>query len=107
MKFKIRQHPRMKDICVGDEVVWNPQLLYANVEEIFPAAVCVKLAILQTEPTPKLELRSQLWRADDIENLSVCRCCGSRENLVTPCHTGVPFRLCQHCYTCHIEESLA
>jgi hypothetical protein len=98
MKMKIRQHPRMKNICIGDEVVCNPRQLYARVEEVFPAAVCVKLAVLHTMPTPELVVTPQLWRADDIENLSVCRYCASRDQLYTPCGTGIPFRVCADCY---------
>lgn len=97
LRFKIRQHPRMKDICIGDEVKWTRQLLYARVEEIFPAAVCVKLTVYEIKPKPRFIVKPILWRADEIENLSVCRCCGSRDNLVTTCCMGAPIRLCQLC----------
>ncbi|HEY1015417.1 MAG TPA: hypothetical protein VGE07_22105 [Herpetosiphonaceae bacterium] len=97
MKMKIRQHPRMRNIFVGDEVVCYPQHLYARVEEVFPAAVCVKLVILTTVPITELVTSPQLWRADDIENLSVCRYCGSREQLEIQCATGIPFRTCAPC----------
>jgi hypothetical protein len=101
MRIKIRQHPRMKNICVGDEVMCTSRHLYAQVEEIFPAAVCVKVATLQRVPVPRIVVTPQLWRADDIENLSVCRLCASRDNLLTPCGTGIPFRVCLDCYQAH------
>ena len=97
MKMKIRQHPRMRNICIGDEVVCYPRHLYAWVEEVVPAAVCVKLVILTTAPTTELITSPQLWRADDIENLSVCRYCGTRDHLETQCGTGIPFRICTTC----------
>ena len=101
MRIKIRQHPRMKNICIGDEVMCNTRQLYAQVEEIFPAAVCVKIAELRTLPAPQIIVTPELWRADDIENLSVCRLCGCRDDLLTPCGTGIPFRMCVGCFTAH------
>lgn len=96
--MKIQQHPRMKDIVVGDEVVCHRTNLYARVEEVFPAAVCVKVAVWRTVRGRLIFGQSpQLWRADDIENLSVCHYCGSRDELtMEPC-TGVPFRICGMC----------
>ena len=97
MKLKIRQHPRMKDICIGDEVICQSRQLYARVEEVFPAAVCVKLAVLYIEPVAEMVILPQLWRADDIENLSVCRYCQSREKLQLQHTTGIPYRICVLC----------
>lgn len=95
--MKIHQHPRMRDIAIGDEVFSYPQQLFARVEETFPAAVCVKVGILSIKRHMDLILSAQLWRADDIENLSVCRYCGSRDNLMYEAETGIPFRVCQQC----------
>ncbi len=96
--MKIQQHPRMKDIVIGDEVVCYRTHLYARVEEIFPAAVCVKLAVLATcGANIKIAHVAQLWRAEDIENISVCRYCGSRDDLLIEQQTGVPFRICATC----------
>lgn len=95
--MKIRQHPRMRGICIGDDVYCYPQHLFARVEEVFPAAVCVKVGILSIRHQMELLLSPQLWRADDIENLSVCRYCGSRENLSYETGTGIPFRVCCDC----------
>lgn len=97
VKFKIRQHPHMLDIQIGDEVLCRSRQLFARVEEVFPAAVCVKLARLHLHPAASLEIQPQLWRADDIENLSVCRHCASRENLRLEQATGVPFHICTTC----------
>lgn len=99
--MKITTHPRMENILVGDEVYSNQTHLYARVEETFPAAVCVRVGLL--EPTDaynrrlNLTLMPQLWRADDIENLSVCRCCGTRHDLHNEQDTGVPSRICESC----------
>ena len=95
--MKIRQHPRMHDVVVGDEVYSYPHKIFARVADIFPAAVCVKIAILSVEEPMEITLAPQLWRADDIENLSVCRYCGSRENIRTVTGTGIPFRVCLSC----------
>ncbi len=95
--MKIRQHPRLHDVLVGDEVYSYPQNLFARVADVFPAAVCVKIGILSVDEPMEMTLAPQLWRADDIENLSVCRYCGSRENIRTVSETGVPFRACEHC----------
>ena len=95
--MKIRQHPRMYDICVGDEVYSYTRQLFARVEEIFPAAVCVKVALLTVDRSVDISVAPQLWRADDIENLSVCRYCGVRELLTLENETGVPFRVCERC----------
>lgn len=95
--MKILQHPRMRDISVGDDVYCHPQQLFARVEEVFPAAVCVKIGILSIRRRMDLKISPQLWRADDIQNLSVCRCCGSRDDLCYERGTGVPFRICERC----------
>jgi hypothetical protein len=95
--MKIRQHPRMRDIVVGDEVYSYPQNLFARVADVFPAAVCVKIGILSLDDRLEITLSPQLWRAEDIENLSVCRYCGSRENIRTEIGTGIPFRVCESC----------
>ena len=95
--MKISQHPRMRDISIGDEVYSYRQQLFARVEEVFPAAVCVKVGILSASDHLELLLSPQLWRADDIENLSVCRYCGGRDGLQSETGTGIPFRICQRC----------
>lgn len=95
--MKIRQHPRMRDIIVGDEVYSYPHNLFARVADVFPAAVCVKIGILSLDDHLEITLSPQLWRAEDIENLSVCRYCGSRENIRTESGTGIPFRVCESC----------
>ncbi len=96
--MKIQQHPRMRDIAIGDEVICYRTNLYARVEEVFPAAVCVKLAVLQTfDGHSQVGHIAQLWRADDIENISVCRYCGSRNDLIIEQRTGIPFRTCTTC----------
>ncbi len=95
--MKIRQHPRMRDINKGDEVYSYPYHLFARVDEVFPAAVCVKVGFLSTNRQLEMGLLPQLWRADDIENLSVCRYCGSREDLEIEHGTGIPFRTCSRC----------
>jgi hypothetical protein len=96
--MKIQQHPRMRDIAIGDEVVCYHTNLYACVEEVFPAAVCVKLAVLHTlDEQSQVEHVAQLWRADDIENISICRYCGSRDDLIIEQYTGIPLRICTTC----------
>ncbi|NWG19844.1 MAG: hypothetical protein HXY39_05895 [Chloroflexi bacterium] len=95
--MKIRTHPRMGDIHIGDEVYSYRRQLFARVEEVFPAAVCVKLAALDSIAPLAVSLDPQLWRADDIENLSVCRYCGGRERLHLERETGIPFRICERC----------
>ncbi|HEX6289354.1 MAG TPA: hypothetical protein VFZ66_09200 [Herpetosiphonaceae bacterium] len=96
--MKIQQHPRMKDIAIGDEVVCYRNNLYARVEEVFPAAVCVRLAVVRNvHGRFALAHYPQLWRAEDIENLSVCRYCGSRDELALEQCTGIPLRVCAMC----------
>ncbi|MFN8569686.1 MAG: hypothetical protein U0Z44_19645 [Kouleothrix sp.] len=95
--MKIIQHPRMRDIAIGDEVYSYKHQLFARVEEVFPAAVCVKVAILSFSRRIELLISPQLWRADDIENLSVCRACGVREKLIDETQTGIPLRVCERC----------
>lgn len=87
---------------IGDEVYSYPHHLFANVNEVFPAAVCVKIGILSINGYLEMIQSPQLWRADDIENLSVCRYCGNREDLEVEHGTGIPFRTCKRCR----EESL-
>ena len=36
----------MRDIAIGDEVYSSKHQLFARVEEVFPAAVCVKVGVL-------------------------------------------------------------
>lgn len=95
--MKIRQHPRMHQIAIGDEVYSYKRHLFARVEEVFPAAVCVKVAALSLDRRICLSATPQLWRADDIENLSVCRYCGSRDDLTLEAETGAPFHVCERC----------
>lgn len=91
----------MQNIAIGDEVYSHASQIYANVEATFPAAVCVRVGMLamRNDLNRRLEfiLSPQLWRADEIENLSVCRCCGSRENLIEEYTTGIPSRICPRC----------
>ena len=101
--MKIRQHPRMVGIAVGDEVYSHPHKIFARVADVFPAAVCVKIGILSIEEPMEITLAPQLWRADDIENLSVCRYCGSREDIHTVVGTGIPFRICSVCSQTAVE----
>ena len=104
--MKIVQHPRMRDITIGDEVYYHPLQLFARVVETFPAAVCVRIGILSIQRSMEIVLSPQLWRADDIENLSVCRHCGSRDRLHYEAWTGVPFRVCEQCLsTAHHAET--
>ena len=95
--MKIRPHPRINGILIGDEVYSHPQKIFARVADVFPAAVCVKVGVLSIEEPMEMTLAPQLWRADDIENLSVCRYCGSREDIHTVADTGIPFRVCAVC----------
>jgi hypothetical protein len=95
--MKIHQHPRMRGIAIGDEVFSHKQQLFARVEEVFPAAVCVKVGIISLDRHLELSVSPQLWRADDIENLSVCRYCGGREGLTRELDTGIPLRACERC----------
>ena len=94
--MKIRQHPRMKDIAVGDEVFSYYSQMYARVEEVFPAAVCVKLVTYQPQ-RKRLHVDPKLWRAEDLENLSVCRYCGGRDELSLDPTSPIPFRVCLTC----------
>lgn len=88
----------MKDIMVGDEVVCHRTSLYARVEEVFPAAVCVRIDLVRRlRGRPDFTTTPQLWRADDIENLSVCRYCGSRDDLQSVRSPGIPYRTCATC----------
>ncbi len=87
----------MRGINIGDEVYSSARQLFARVEETFPAAVCVKVGMLSLSKRMDLVVLPQLWRADDIENLSTCRFCGNREDLTQVSLTGVPFRVCAAC----------
>ncbi|HNP69916.1 MAG TPA: hypothetical protein PLO33_08565 [Kouleothrix sp.] len=87
----------MRDIAIGDEVYSYKYQLFARVEEVFPAAVCVKVALLTFKQRVEMLVSPQLWRADEIANLSVCRYCGEREKLVEQNHTGIPLRVCERC----------
>jgi hypothetical protein len=87
----------MRDIAIGDEVYSHQRRLFARVEEVFPAAVCVKVGMLAIKHHLELLVTPQLWRADDIENLSVCRYCGGREGLNQEIETGIPLRVCERC----------
>jgi ribosomal protein L40E len=102
--MKISLHPRMTEIAIGDEVFSYSQHLFARVEDVFPAAVCVKVAILSVDSNFDIHYSPQLWRADDIENLSVCRYCGARTDLSLESQTGIPFHVCQHCGAVPPEE---
>jgi hypothetical protein len=95
----------MERIAVGDQVYSYKRHLFARVEEVFPAAVCVKVTVMSIEGR-RIELSAtpQLWRADDIENLSVCRYCGSRAGLQLEAETGVPFHVCERCGLVPPEE---
>ena len=96
--MKIQQHPRLKDVQVGDEVVCHRTNLYARVEDVFPAAVCVRIAMVRRlRGRPVFATAPQLWRADDIENVSICRYCGSRDDLKSERSAGVPYRACATC----------
>jgi len=94
--MKIQVHPRIKDIQVGDEILCYRSHLFARVEEVFPAAVCVRLVVFSAQRM-RLQIAPQLWRAEDIENLSVCRYCGGRQGLLMENASGVPFRVCEIC----------
>lgn len=95
--MKIHQHPRMHDIQIGDEVYCSQYRLVARVEDVFPAAVCVKIATLILHQHFELFLTPELWRAEDITNLSVCSYCGSRERLNVIGDSGIPYRACATC----------
>jgi Zn ribbon nucleic-acid-binding protein len=94
----------MHQIAIGDEVFSYRLELFARVEEVFPAAVCVKVSILSLMSGVELHTTPQLWRADDIENLSVCRYCGSRDDLQLESETGIPFHICDRCRVVPPEE---
>lgn len=95
--MKIIQHPRISSINIGDEVYSLPHNLSAHVVEVFPAAVCVKVGVLLRRKHMELFLDPQLWRADDIENLSVCHYCGGRDGLCFERNSGMPHSVCEHC----------
>jgi hypothetical protein len=91
----------MRNISIGDEVYSCSNQLRAHVNEVFPAAVCVRVGVLERHRHLELISAPQLWRAEEIENLSICHCCGTRENLIEDSMlehgTGVPFRICAAC----------
>ncbi|MEM8529362.1 MAG: hypothetical protein AAGF95_00880 [Chloroflexota bacterium] len=97
--MKIRQHPQMKNVQIGDEIYLRSKYIFAHVIEAFPAAACVKVGMLSLNDRGHISLliTPELWRADDIENLSACRCCGAREHLLREHTEGMPFCLCEHC----------
>ncbi len=95
--MKIIIHPRIQNITIGDEVFSHSSQLFAHVIEVFPAAVCVRIGMLAVNGTVELLVAPQLWPAEDIENLSICRFCGSRHNLRVEHDTGIPFRICADC----------
>jgi hypothetical protein len=95
--MKIQSHPRLRGVMIGDEVYSYHYHLAARVADIFPAAVCVRIGVLSTETPMELSQTPQLWRADEIENLSVCRYCGARDNVRVVRENGIPFRVCTQC----------
>lgn len=98
--MKIQRHPRMLDIAIGDEVLNYRTNMYARVEDIFPAAVCVKLVVMRRRGKRwETHEVGQVWRADEIENLSRCCYCGTRDDLITLQHTHTPRRVCAACHS--------
>ncbi|MGQ9611483.1 MAG: hypothetical protein ACUVSL_01600 [Chloroflexus sp.] len=95
--MKIQPHSRLRGMMVGDEVYSYHYNLTAKVADIFPAAVCVRIGVLSTESPMELSHTPQLWRADEIENLSVCRYCGTRDGVRVVIEQGIPFRVCVQC----------
>jgi hypothetical protein len=95
--MRIRTHPKLRSMHVGDEVYSMREHIYACVTAIFPAAVCVQTIALSWQHGATLRATPQLWCAEDIENLSVCRSCGLRDDLTCEYLTGAPFRLCRSC----------
>ncbi len=98
--MKIQPHPRLQGVMIGDEVYSYHHNLAARVADIFPAAVCVRIGVLSTETPMELSHTPQLWRADDIENLSVCRYCGAREGVRVVNDYGSPIGVCEQCLAC-------
>lgn len=103
--MKIHQHPRMLDVVIGDEVFSYEHRVFARVEEVFPSAVCVKIARMSTNCYLDIDIEPQLWAADDIENLSICRYCGARDDLSLENATGLPFRVCPECSNTVVRHS--
>jgi hypothetical protein len=95
--MRIRTHPKLRSMHVGDEVYSLREHIYACVTAIFPAAVCVHTITLSWQHGATLQAAPQLWCAEDIENLSICRSCGLRDDLACESPTGAPFRLCRSC----------
>lgn len=85
-------------MAVGDEVYSPLRHLYARVEALFPAAVCVRVGVLAKSRT-NLELITspELWGAEEVINLSVCRICGGRSDLHTRLWQRIPFHVCDDC----------
>jgi hypothetical protein len=102
---KIQHHPRVLEIVVGDEVYSYVHDLFARVEAVFPAAVCVRVPLLDQRFGIVVRWEPQLWCADDIELLSVCRYCGERDGLRPETDTGVPFRTCDRCSTVSLRDA--
>ncbi len=96
--MKIRTHPRLHNMTIGDEVYSPLRHLYARVEALFPAAVCVRVGVLAQKPE-NLELVTspELWSAEEVINLSVCRICGGRSDLHTRLWQRIPFHVCDEC----------
>jgi hypothetical protein len=99
--MKISSHPRMHNITIGDEVYSYSYQLCARVSETFPAAVCVRVGVLAQHRYMELVSAPQLWSAEEIENLSICRYCGSRNDLQLEPGAGIPFRVCTACHHYH------
>jgi hypothetical protein len=87
----------MHNVLIGDEVYSSAHQLFARVEAVFPAAVCVRVGFLTVHHHLELLSDPQLWSAESIENLSVCRYCGERDDLCIEHDTGVPYRVCTTC----------
>jgi hypothetical protein len=98
--MKIQRHPRIQDIAVGDEVLSYHTNIVARVHDVFPAAVCVRIAVV-CRVASRWETREvgQVWRADEIENVSRCCYCGARDDLHTLQHTAPPRRICGTCHS--------
>lgn len=88
----------MQNVTVGDEVYSPSRQLYARVEALFPAAVCVRIGVMSNHHHHiELVASPQLWSAEDIVNLSICHVCGSRELLQREERSSIPFHICAEC----------
>ena len=97
--MKIQQHPRVSGLHIGDEVYSTSRHLIACVSDVFPAAVCVRVLQLQTAREWSIHVLPELWSADEIENLSVCRSCGCRDQLQMLVEADIPYQMCEACAT--------